>query len=178
MEAAGICREVGREARPPATPRPPPDPHAGDSRREALRDEECMSDPPKVGALRMLPASKHRTRGGSSPLSWGCHSSQNPGPETTPTLRAGTPTDRVRVGGGASMRLGISGVWDPLPGWSPWAGSRGSPLPAVLPAPAPVPQPASVGGEFLPLSFLAPIGRCHLGSVGRQARRWPWGGRW
>lgn len=61
---------------------------------------------------------------------------------------------------------------------SPWADSGGSPLPAVLPAPVPVPQLASVGGEFLPLSFLAPIGRCHLGSVGRQARRWPWGGRW
>lgn len=69
MEAAGICREVGREAWPTATPQVSSlIPTVGAVGGKTLRDGECMSDPPpKVGALRMLPASKHRARGGGAP---------------------------------------------------------------------------------------------------------------
>lgn len=72
-------------------PQPPPgllpDPHTGDSGREALRDGECMSDPPKVGALRMLPASKHRARGGQAPY---------PGAATAPKTLGRKPPPESR----------------------------------------------------------------------------------
>lgn len=125
----------------------------------------------------MFPASKHRATGGGAPY---------PGAAAAPRPWARSCSHSKRRN---SHRPGLGGgvhpcVWALVafgtPGWSllGQGGCRGSPLPVVLPAPAPVPQPASVGGEFLPLSFLAPIGCCHLGSVGRQARRRPWGGRW
>lgn len=79
--------------------------------------------------------------------------------------------------GGASMRLAILALETPWWSLLGQEGCGGSPCRRSC-LPPPVPQPASVGGEFLPFSFLAPIGRCHLGSVGRQARRWPWGSRW
>lgn len=167
-------------------PQPPPgllpDPHRGTGGREALRDGECMSDPRKVGALRMLPASKHRARGDQDPYPGAAAAPRTLGQKQPPLREQELPQTGAGWGGvhPCIWALAAFGTAPPPPPGveSPWADSGGSPLPAVLPAPVPVPQLASVGGEFLPLSFLAPIGRCHLGSVGRQARRWPWGGRW
>lgn len=70
--------------------------------------------------------------------------------------------------GGASMHLALlvlETLWWSLLGQE---GCRGSPC-QVLPAPG----CASIGGEFLPFSFLVPTGHCHLGNVGIQAWRWP-----
>lgn len=76
-----------------------PVPHRGVVGWEALRDGEYTSDPPQSGGTKDAPCIQAQSYRGWNPLSWGCCSSQNPGPETTPALRAGTPTDLSRVGG-------------------------------------------------------------------------------
>lgn len=77
---------------------------------------------------------------------------------------------RPRQGRECFHASGVSGIWEP------WVESPGAGRVPGSHLSLPVAPAASVGGEFLPLRFLAPIGRSHLGSVGRQARRWPWGG--
>lgn len=65
QESAG---RWGEKQGPQPPPGLPPDPHAGDSRREALRDGECMSDPlPKWGHLGCSLHPSTELEGGQAP---------------------------------------------------------------------------------------------------------------